>query len=104
MKHVTSLLILLLGCLLSLTSAAQVLPLRLLLTSDLHMQLLDHDSLLDRAVEHYGLVRTASLIATARAEQANHLLFDNGDLLQGDPWGDWLARQPAGSTPHPAYA
>lgn len=103
MKHVTSLLILLLGCLLGMTAGAAPLPVRLLLTSDLHMQLLDHDALLDRPVEHYGLVRTASLIAQARAEQPNSLLFDNGDLLQGDPWGDWLARQ-AAPGPHPAYA
>lgn len=106
MKHVTSCWIFLVVTLWSLTANGAPLSLRLLLTSDLHMQLLDHDALLDRPVAHYGLVRTASLIATARAEQANTLLFDNGDLLQGDPWGDWLARHaPADRrTPHPAYA
>lgn len=106
MKHVTSCLIFLLVSLWSLTANGAPLSLRLLLTSDLHMQLLDHDALLDRPVEHYGLVRTASLIAKARAEQANSLLFDNGDLLQGDPWGDWLARHApaAQAMPHPAFA
>lgn len=101
MKHVTTLLLLLLCWS---AQAATELPLRILLTSDLHMQLLDHDSLADRPVQHYGLVRTASLIHAAKAEQPNHLLFDNGDLLQGAPMGDWLARVASPRpSPHPAY-
>ncbi|MBH9575744.1 bifunctional 2',3'-cyclic-nucleotide 2'-phosphodiesterase/3'-nucleotidase [Inhella proteolytica] len=99
------LLALLFGLLLSLPGAAQRLPLRLLLTTDVHMQLLDHDYTLDRPSPQFGLARTASLIEQARAEAPNHLLFDNGDLLQGSPLGDWLAHQ--GNWPpaqlHPAY-
>jgi len=101
MKHVTTFLILLV---LVIGSRAAPLELRLLLSTDLHMQLLDHDDLSDRPVSHYGLVRTASLIAAARAEQPNSLLFDNGDLLQGAPLGDWLATQQRGRQAHPAYA
>jgi 2',3'-cyclic-nucleotide 2'-phosphodiesterase/3'-nucleotidase len=79
------------------------LQLRLLLSSDLHMQLLDHDDLSDKPIEHYSLVRTASLIREARREQPNSLLFDNGDLLQGGPMGDWLASQRPAPRKHPAY-
>ena len=60
MKHVTTFLILLV-CAFA-TRAAVQLDLRLLLSTDLHMQLLDHDDLADRPVTHYGLVRTATLI------------------------------------------
>jgi 2',3'-cyclic-nucleotide 2'-phosphodiesterase/3'-nucleotidase len=101
MKHVTTFLLLLLLC--GRASAATELPLRLLLTSDLHMQLLDHDDLSDRPIEHYSLARTASLIRAARREQPNSLLFDNGDLLQGGTMGDWLASRRPAPPKHPAY-
>ena len=45
------------------------------------------------------------MIKAARAEATNALLFDNGDLLQGSPMGDWVARVkplPVGAL-HPAY-
>jgi 2',3'-cyclic-nucleotide 2'-phosphodiesterase/3'-nucleotidase len=46
-----------------------------------------------------------TLIKAARAEAKNSLLFDNGDLLQGSPLGDYVARikplQPG--EVHPAY-
>ncbi|HLO93105.1 MAG TPA: hypothetical protein VK195_02205, partial [Burkholderiaceae bacterium] len=67
---------------------AQTLKLRLLETSDLHMNLLAYDYYQDRPSEAQGLSRTAGLIAQARAEQPNHLLLDNGDLIQGSPMGD----------------
>ncbi len=38
-----------------------------------------------------GLSRAASLIAKARDEAPNCLLFDNGDILQGTPLGDLAA-------------
>jgi 2',3'-cyclic-nucleotide 2'-phosphodiesterase/3'-nucleotidase len=86
-------------------SRAADLRLRLLQTSDVHMNLLDYDYYQDRAVQEFGLARTISLIHRARAEAPNSLLFDNGDLLQGSPLGDVVARvRPlkAGDT-HPAY-
>jgi len=75
-----------------LPAAAAELKLRILETSDLHMNLLGYDYYQDKAVEDYGLERTATLIKGARAEQPNSLLFDNGDLLQGSPLGDTMAR------------
>ncbi|OQS26238.1 bifunctional 2',3'-cyclic-nucleotide 2'-phosphodiesterase/3'-nucleotidase [Chromobacterium violaceum] len=79
--------------------------LRVLETSDVHMNLLAYDYYQDKPVADFGLERAASLIAAARAESPNSLLIDNGDLLQGSPMGDLVAKvKPlkAGDT-HPAY-
>ena len=80
--------------LLALGSATQAaeLKLRLLETTDLHMALMGFDYYADKATDEYGLARTATLIAAARAENKNTLLFDNGDLIQGNPLGDQVAR------------
>ena len=89
----------------SLPTQAQQLKLRILGTTDVHMNLLSYDYYQDKPVEEYGLARTATLIKAARAEAPNHLLFDTGDLLQGNPLGDFIARiQPlkAGEV-HPAF-
>jgi 2',3'-cyclic-nucleotide 2'-phosphodiesterase/3'-nucleotidase len=85
-------------------SRADTLSLRLLETTDLHMNLLDWDYYQDQPSSEYGLVRTATLIAQARAENPNTLLFDNGDLLQGTPLGDHMAHAPASGQDavHPA--
>jgi 2',3'-cyclic-nucleotide 2'-phosphodiesterase/3'-nucleotidase len=83
---------------------AQTLKLRVIGTTDLHMHLLAWDYYQDRAVIEYGFARAATLIDTARSEARNHLLVDNGDLIQGSPLGDVVARvRPlaAGQT-HPA--
>lgn len=69
------------------------LDLRLLETTDIHANLLDHDYHGDRPVQQYGLVRTATLIRRARQEAANVLLFDNGDSLQGTPLSDIVAQR-----------
>lgn len=63
------------------------------------MHLLSHDYFTDRAGAPFGLARVASRIARHRAAAANCLLFDNGDLLQGNLLGDHLAGKPG---PHPA--
>lgn len=84
--------------------AAEV-RLRLLETTDLHMNLLSYDYYQDKDTDQYGLARTVSLIKAARAEVPNSLLFDNGDLLQGNPMGDYIAKVSPlkdGET-HPAY-
>ncbi|MDP2007474.1 MAG: bifunctional 2',3'-cyclic-nucleotide 2'-phosphodiesterase/3'-nucleotidase [Rubrivivax sp.] len=84
---------------------AQRLELRLLETTDIHMNLLAWDYYQDKPTDDYGLAKTATLIAAARAEARNSLLFDNGDLLQGSPLGDFVARvKPlAAGAVHPAY-
>jgi 2',3'-cyclic-nucleotide 2'-phosphodiesterase/3'-nucleotidase len=84
--------------------AAEV-RLRLLETTDLHMNLLAYDYYQDKPTEQYGLARTMTLIKAARQEATNSLLFDNGDLLQGNPMGDVLAKvKPlSAGQMHPAY-
>lgn len=76
--------------------------LRLLATSDLHMNIAGYDYLSDRADRGIGLARTATLISKARAEAegATVLLFDNGDALQGTPLGVRAAASPGGQS-HP---
>lgn len=73
------------------TAHAARLELRLLGTTDVHMNLVAHDYYLDQPATEWGLARTAALIRSARAEAANSLLFDNGDLIQGSPLGDQVA-------------
>jgi 2',3'-cyclic-nucleotide 2'-phosphodiesterase/3'-nucleotidase len=71
---------------------AQQLKLRLLETTDVHMNLVGWDYYQDKPSAEFGLDRTATLIANARKEARNSLLFDNGDMLQGTPLGDTVAR------------
>ncbi len=79
-----------------LTSCSQpadsIVQLRILETSDIHMHVVDYDYFQDQPSVTVGLARTAALLATARAEVANSVLVDNGDLLQGNPLGDFMAR------------
>jgi 2',3'-cyclic-nucleotide 2'-phosphodiesterase / 3'-nucleotidase len=65
--------------------------LRLIGLTDLHANLYPYDYYRDRPDDSVGLARAASLIAKARSERANCLLFDNGDILQGTPLGDFAA-------------
>ncbi len=87
-----------------LASEAEI-RLRILETRDLHMNLLGWDHHQDKATEEYGLARTITLIKAARAESRNSPLLDNGDLLQGSPLGDFVARVRAlkAGERHPAY-
>jgi len=71
---------------------AATLQLRLLETTDLHVNLLNYDYYQDKPTDEYGLAKTATLIKAARAEVKNSLFFDNGDLLQGSPLGDYMAK------------
>ncbi|WP_302477165.1 bifunctional 2',3'-cyclic-nucleotide 2'-phosphodiesterase/3'-nucleotidase [Ruegeria arenilitoris] len=75
---------------------------RILATSDLHMNLSGFDYYSDAPEPSIGLTRTASLIRAAQDEAVTAgalvLLFDNGDSLQGTPIGDWAAVQT--NTPH----
>lgn len=67
--------------------------LRILETTDIHTHIVDYDYFQDQPSATVGLVRTATLIEAARAEVSNSVLVDNGDLLQGNPLGDYIARQ-----------
>ena len=86
-------------------AAAERVKLRILGTTDVHMNLLNWDYYQDKATDEYGLAKTATLIRAARAQNPNNLLLDNGDLIQGSPLGDYVARiKPlAPGQVHPAY-
>ncbi|MHA6268072.1 bifunctional 2',3'-cyclic-nucleotide 2'-phosphodiesterase/3'-nucleotidase [Aliiroseovarius sp. CAU 1755] len=65
--------------------------LRIMETTDLHVHVFPYDYYADRETDTVGLARTASLIGDIRAEATNSLLLDNGDFLQGNPMGDYIA-------------
>lgn len=65
--------------------------LRIMETTDLHVHVFPYDYYADKAVDTVGLARTAAIIDEIRAEATNSLLVDNGDFLQGNPMGDYIA-------------
>ncbi|WP_300060565.1 bifunctional 2',3'-cyclic-nucleotide 2'-phosphodiesterase/3'-nucleotidase [uncultured Roseobacter sp.] len=65
--------------------------LRIMETTDLHVHVFPYDYYSDKPVDTVGLARTASLIQSIRDEASNALLIDNGDFLQGNPMGDYIA-------------
>ncbi len=65
--------------------------LRLMETTDLHVHVFPYDYYADKPIDTVGLARTATLIQEIRAESTNALLLDNGDFLQGNPMGDYIA-------------
>ena len=65
--------------------------LRIMETTDLHVHVYPYDYYADRPRDTVGLSRTASIIADIRAEATNSMVFDNGDFLQGNPMGDYIA-------------
>ncbi|WP_309118795.1 bifunctional 2',3'-cyclic-nucleotide 2'-phosphodiesterase/3'-nucleotidase [Paenibacillus sp.] len=82
-----------------------VVKLRVLETTDLHTNMVNYDYFADKPTDEYGFAKTATLIKQARAEAKNSLLFDNGDLIQGNPLGDYVAKVDPlqqGET-HPVY-
>ncbi len=75
----------------SMSADAASVSLRVLETSDLHMFVYDYDYYNARQDNSVGLAKVATLIAQARREAPNSLLFDNGDIIQGNPLGDYMA-------------
>jgi 2',3'-cyclic-nucleotide 2'-phosphodiesterase / 3'-nucleotidase len=71
--------------------AATQVKLRLLETSDLHVNVVPYDYYRDTQDNTVGLAKTATLVKAAMAEVRNALLFDNGDFLQGSSMGDFIA-------------
>ncbi|GEO84850.1 MULTISPECIES: bifunctional 2',3'-cyclic-nucleotide 2'-phosphodiesterase/3'-nucleotidase [Alphaproteobacteria] len=71
-------------------NAAQA-HLRLMETTDIHVNVMPYDYYADKPNDTMGIARTASIIDRIRAEAGNSMLVDNGDLLQGNPMGDYMA-------------
>lgn len=65
--------------------------LRIMETTDLHVHVMPYDYYSDREIDTVGLARTAAHIKAIRAEATNAMLVDNGDFLQGNPMGDYMA-------------
>lgn len=67
--------------------------LRVLETTDLHVNLMPYDYFTDRPAPAGSLTHVAGLVRHLRAEVDTCLLFDNGDFLQGNPLADRIARE-----------
>ncbi|WP_341961958.1 bifunctional 2',3'-cyclic-nucleotide 2'-phosphodiesterase/3'-nucleotidase [Planococcus maritimus] len=80
--------------------------LQILGTSDLHTNFVNYDYYRDAKSNSLSLAKTGVLIEDAREENPNSLLFDNGDLIQGTPFGGYKVNvDPLEDDElHPAYA
>lgn len=70
-------------------------------TSDLHCNILSYDYYNDKKVEHYGLAKLATLIQEVRERHPHNILVDNGDLLQGSAFADYVVRHKNPTDVHP---
>ncbi len=75
----------------SVRAAENQVHLRLMETTDLHVHVFPYDYYADKPVDTVGLARTAAHVKDIRAEATNAMLLDNGDLIQGNPMGDYIA-------------
>ncbi|AWG39416.1 multifunctional 2',3'-cyclic-nucleotide 2'-phosphodiesterase/3'-nucleotidase/5'-nucleotidase [Bacillus amyloliquefaciens] len=66
--------------------------LSILATTDVHANMMDYDYYSDKPTTEFGLARTAQLIEKHRRENPNTLLVDNGDLIQGNPLGEYAVK------------
>ena len=88
----------------STTSGSVSGQLRVMATTDLHMQLLGYDYFADCPSDDLGLVNLAHKIAQLRGSAPGAtVLCDNGDLIQGNPLADHVASR-SGAAPHPMIA
>jgi 2',3'-cyclic-nucleotide 2'-phosphodiesterase / 3'-nucleotidase len=86
-------------------AAAGQAHLRLMETTDLHVAVFPYDYYADAPNDTLGLARTAAIIDSIRAEAGNSLLIDNGDVIQGNPMGDYIAYEKGlADEPHPIIA
>ncbi len=72
-------------------SGANLIKLRILETTDIHVHVYSYDYYRDQPDDSVGLARIATLVDRARAGARNTMLFENGDFLQGNPLGDLIA-------------
>lgn len=67
-----------------------IVNLRIIETTDIHANVMNYDYYQGASTNAYGLAKAATLIKQTRGEAKNSLLFDNGDLIQGSPIGDYV--------------
>lgn len=82
--------------------------LRFLETTDLHTNITNYDYFQDKVDETIGFTKVATLIKQHRAAAGatNTFLFDNGDTIQGTPFGDYIRELQAGKNEafeHPMF-
>lgn len=65
--------------------------LKIMGTTDIHGSIMNYDYYSGTSANK-GLVQVGTLIKEEREENSNNLLLDNGDLLQGNPYTDYLAK------------
>ena len=86
---------------------------KIMATSDMHDYLMNYDYYTTSESDNYGLVKIATIINQYKDENGkkgdkaldNLIVVDNGDLIQGNPLGDYYARVETvkeGET-HPVY-
>ena len=84
---------LVLGLVSSTALADSTVSLRILETTDIHTHLANYDYYRDEKSDTVGLAKVATLLKTARGEAENVVFIDNGDLIQGNPLGDYMAKE-----------
>ncbi|WLR55512.1 bifunctional 2',3'-cyclic-nucleotide 2'-phosphodiesterase/3'-nucleotidase [Mesobacillus subterraneus] len=72
-------------------SSEALVKMKIMGTTDVHGSIMNHDYFTDTEVTK-GLVKVSSLVKAERKENANNLLLDNGDMLQGNPFTDYVAK------------
>ncbi|MBA2176150.1 bifunctional 2',3'-cyclic-nucleotide 2'-phosphodiesterase/3'-nucleotidase [Halobacillus locisalis] len=83
-----------------------VVNLQLMETTDIHSHVMNYDYFSDQSDETVGLVKVATLINEARKNAKNSMLFDNGDLIQGNPMADYIVNEEVldeDGNVHPVY-
>jgi 2',3'-cyclic-nucleotide 2'-phosphodiesterase/3'-nucleotidase len=87
-------------------AAAGQAHLRIMETTDVHVAVFPYDYYADAPNDTLGLARTAAIIDAIRAEAGNSILVDNGDVIQGNPMGDYIAYEKGltDGAPHPVIA
>ncbi|MFA6504502.1 MAG: bifunctional 2',3'-cyclic-nucleotide 2'-phosphodiesterase/3'-nucleotidase [Treponemataceae bacterium] len=75
-------------------SFGQTVDFTVLATSDVHNNYLNYDYFSDMPTETYGLVKLAAAVTAERQTKGNVVLFDNGDNFQGNPFGEYLSKNP----------
>ncbi|WP_052356831.1 bifunctional 2',3'-cyclic-nucleotide 2'-phosphodiesterase/3'-nucleotidase [[Clostridium] dakarense] len=90
------------------TSQSPIVDFRIMATTDLHANIMDHDYYTDKANQNLGLSKIATLIEKAKKEADknkdiadkidNTILVDNGDAIQGNPLASVYAMSPETQT------
>lgn len=92
----------------SVATSEGTMELKILATTDVHNYLMNYDYYTTSDSDKYGMVKLATLIKGYQAETPevdDLVLLDNGDLLQGNPLGDYFNKVDAveAGTTHPIY-